>query len=659
MYGQFKRGGFVVKSIKRMIQKRLLILVTGFLVVTVLLIARLTYIQMIEGEWLKNGAEILHTRDRLIAPIRGTIYDRNKIALAQSASVATIGVVNAQIKEPEKVAKILSEKLGLDYEWVYKKVNNRVALERIQSKVSKEIADEIRELNLAGVKVDEDTKRYYPYQNLLSHVIGFVGKDNQGIIGLEVKYDKYLEGKQGKLLMETDGHGKRREQVAEKRQDPVPGLHLVTTLDLNIQQYVEQALEKIIQEKGAKRGAIILMNPQNGAIYAMANKPDFDLNEPFTINNEEVRESWDLYSDKEKHDMLNQMWRNFSINDTYEPGSTFKVFTSAIGIQQGVVQENSPFVCTGARVVGGRRIKCWRSPRSHGAQTFVEGVQNSCNPVFMEVAERVGVEDFYNYMEKFGFREKTNIDLPGEAAGIMHQLKNIGSVELATISFGQSFQITPLQLLRGASAVINGGYLVTPHIGDCVIDNQGDVIEKFEYPLGKQVITKDTSDRVTAILQSVVEVGTGNKCYIPGYRIGGKTATSEKLPRKNGKYIASFLAFSPAENPSILGIVIVDEPQGSYYGGAVTGPVMKEVFENVLPYLGIEPIYNEKELEMKEIEKISVPNFKGMTIEEAKKQAKENKLEIQIEGGGEKITNQFPSPEEEINNGNIILLYTK
>jgi len=647
-----------VRSFKRVIQKRLLIFLSGFLAVTVLLIIRLAYIQMIEGEWLKNGAEILHTRDRLIAPIRGSIYDRNQIAIAQSASVATIGVVNAQVKEPERVAKILSEKLDLDYDWVYKKVTHRVALERIQSKVKKEIADEIRDLNLPGVKVDEDTKRYYPYKNVLSHVIGFVGKDNQGIIGLEVKYDTYLEGKQGKLLMETDGHGKRRELLAEKRQDPVPGLHLVTTLDLNIQQYVEQALEKVLQAKGAKKGAIILINPQNGAVYAMANKPDFDLNEPFTINNEEMRESWDLYSDKEKHEMLNQMWRNFSINDTYEPGSTFKVFTSAIGIQEGVVSENSPFVCTGARVVGGRRIKCWRSPRTHGAQTFVEGVQNSCNPVFMEVAERVGIEDFYSYMKKFGFSEKTNIDLPGEAVGIMHQLKNIGPVELATISFGQSFQITPLQLLKGASAVINGGYLVTPHIGDYVMDDQGNIIEQFEYPLGKQVITSDTSKRVKNILESVVEVGTGNRCYIPGYRIGGKTATSEKLPRKNGKYIASFLAFSPAEDPSILGIVIVDEPQGSYYGGQVTGPVMKEIFENVLPYLGIEPIYNEKELEMEEIGMVSVPDFKGMTVEEAKKYAKENQLETQIEGSGEKITNQFPSPQEQINNGSIILLHT-
>lgn len=653
------KGGFFVKSTRRMIQKRILISITAFSLLSMVLIIRLGYIKIVDGTWLQERAEILHTRDRLISPIRGTIYDRNQVPLAQSASVATIGVVNSQVKEPEKVSQVLSQKLGLEYDWVYKKVSNKVALERIKSKVSKELADELRGMNLAGVKVDEDTKRYYPYKNLLSHVIGFVGKDNQGIIGLEVKYDKYLKGSQGKLLMETDGHGNRRDALAERRIKPIPGDHLVTTLDVNIQEYVEQALEKIVAVKGAKRGAIILMNPQDGAIYAMANKPDFDLNEPFTINNKAMLESWGEYSTKEQNELLNQMWRNFSINDTYEPGSTFKVFTSAIGIEEGVVTESSPFVCTGSRTVGGRNIKCWRSPRSHGVQTFIEGVQNSCNPVFMEVAERIGIEKFSDYMVKFGFSEKTNIDLPGEAVGIMHKVKNIGPVELATISFGQSFQITPMQLLRGTSAVLNGGYLVTPHIGDYIIDDAGNRVEEFNYPLGEQVIATDTSSRVKDVLQSVVEVGTGSKAYIPGYRIGGKTATSEKLPRRTGKYIASFLAFAPAENPIVVGIVIVDEPQGSYYGGAVTGPVMKEVFENVLPYLGIEPIYNEKELEIEEIELIKVPSFQKMTIEDAKKYARENNLIIQIEGQGKEVINQFPHPEEHINYGNRILLYTQ
>lgn len=653
-----KKGAFIMKSTHKIIQKRLLVLLAFFMVGVALLLIRISYIQIVEGKWLQNEAEILHTRDRLISPIRGTIYDRNKVALAQSASVATIGVVNTQLKDPEQVARILSEKLELDYDWVYKKVSKRVALERIQSKVDKELADEIRDMNLPGVKVDEDTKRYYPYKTLLSHVIGFVGKDNQGIIGLEVQYDQYLKGSQGKLLMETDGYGKRRDRVAEKRIEPIPGYHLVTTLDVNIQEYVEQALEKIVQEKQAKRGAIILMNPQTGAIYAMANKPDFDLNEPFVINNQEALELWDTYSSKEKHDMLNQMWRNFSINDTYEPGSTFKIFTSSIGLEEGVVTEESPFHCSGSKLVGGRTIKCWRSPRSHGSQTFVEGVQNSCNPVFMEIAERVGVEKFYGYMKKFGFSEKTNVDLPGEAVGIMHQMKNIGPVELATISFGQSFQITPMQLLRGAAAAINGGNLVTPHIGDYIMDNEEDIVKKFEYPLGRQVITKETSDRMKSILQSVVELGTGHRSYIPGYRIGGKTATSEKLPRRSSKYIASFLAFAPAEDPTILGIVIVDEPQGAYYGGAVTGPVMKDVFENVLPYLGITPVYNERELEMPEILQDIVPDFRGMSVEEAKKLIQKEKLHIHIEGDGDKIIHQFPLPRESINQGSIIVLYT-
>lgn len=653
------KGDFFVKTRDRMVQKRILILINSFLLAVLLLIVRVGYIKIIDGSWLRDRAEDLHTRDRLISPIRGTIYDRNKIELAQSGSVATIGVVNAQIEDEEKVAKILSEKLELEYDWVYQKVSNKVALERIESKVSKEVADEIRAMNLEGVKVDEDTKRYYPYNNLLSHVIGFVGKDNQGIVGLEVKYDSYLKGKQGKLLMETDGHGNRRDTIAEQRIEPIPGYHLVTTLDLNIQEYVEQALEKILEVKQAKKGAIILMNPQNGAIYAMANKPDFDLNKPFTINDDEILHNWDLYSDKEKNEMLNHMWRNFSINDTYEPGSTFKIFTSAIGIEEGVVNEQSPFVCSGSKAVGGRNIKCWRSPRSHGAQTFLEGVQNSCNPVFMEVAERVGVDKFHEYMIKFGFSEKTNIDLPGEAVGIMHNPKNVGPVELATISFGQSFQITPMQLLRGASATLNGGYLVTPHIGDYIINDEGEIIEKFDYPLGNQVIKEDTSNRMKDILQSVVEVGTGDKAYIPGYRIGGKTATSEKLPRRTGKYIASFLAFAPAEDPQIIGIVIVDEPQGSYYGGAVTGPVMKEVFENVLPYIGVEPIYSEEELENEEIRQIEVPDFERMSVDDANEYAEENELNIYIEGDGKKITSQFPDKGEYINEGNIILLYTK
>ncbi len=647
------------KEVSISIKRRILIVMICFFVAIVGVSIRLGYVQIIEGKILQDRALEQHTRDRLIAPTRGKIYDRNLEIMAQSGSVSAIGVVNAQIKDAEMVSKILSERLDLDYNTVYKKVTKRVAFERIVTKVDKEVADEIRNLNLPGVKVDEDSKRFYPYSNLASHTLGFVGKDNQGIIGLEVKYDAYLKGSPGKILMETNGKGERRNEVAEMRTNPINGNHLVTTIDVTLQQYAEQALEKVVQMKGAKRGAIILLNPQNGEIYALANKPDFNLNEPFTINNEELLNSWSMYTEKEQQEFLNQMWRNFTLNDTYEPGSTFKIFTSAAGLEEKVVSEESSFNCGGSRVVAGRTIKCWRSPRSHGNQNFVQGVQNSCNPVFMEVAERLGAGKFYDYMIKFGFKSKTNIDLPGEAIGILHNKNKIGPVELATMSFGQSFQITPMQLLTGASALVNGGYMITPHFGKEIIDDTGNVIEVFNYEKGRQIITPGTSERLKKILESVVSEGTGNKSYIPGYRIGGKTATSQKLPRGSGKYIASFLAFAPSENPVIMGLVIVDEPQGVYYGGAIAGPVMKEVFENALPYLKVEPIYNEKELELDEIKKVDVPNFAGMKVKEAKELASKQNIMLQIEGSGEYVVSQFPLPNESINKTSKIILYTE
>ncbi len=647
------------KKIATLVKKRVFQLVIFFVVGVLCIIARLSYVQVAEGAKLQDKALEQHTRDRLIMPTRGRIYDRNLVTLAQSASVATIGVVNAQINDPENVAKILSEKLGEPYDVIYKKVTKKVAFERIKTKVDKHLADEIRNMNLPGIKVDEDSQRYYPYKNLASHVIGFVGKDNQGIVGLEVKYDKYLEGTPGKILMETNGKGERREEVSEIRIAPIDGNHLVTTIDLTLQQYAEQALEKIVKVKGAKRGAFILINPQNGEIYALANKPDFDLNEPFTINNEELLNTWSLYTEKEKQNMLNQMWRNFVINDTYEPGSTFKIFTSAMGLEENVVTEADTFNCGGHRVVGGRTIKCWRSPRSHGQQNFVQGVQNSCNPVFMDVAERLGTKKFHQYMLQFGFDKKTNIDLPGEAVGIMHQEKNMGPVELATMSFGQSFQITPIQLVAGASAVVNGGHMITPHFAKEVIDDQGNTVCTFEYPKGKQIIESQTSERMKKILESVVSEGTGNKAYIPGYRIGGKTATSQKLPRGSGKYIASFLAFAPAEDPIVLGLVIIDEPQGVYYGGTVAGPVMQEVFANALPYLEIKPIYNEKEMELDEIKTIKVPAFEGMTVKDAKMYAHKEGIILKIEGAGETVVSQFPLVGETINKQSKIILYTE
>lgn len=641
------------------LKRRIFIVMFFFIIGTIGMSIRLGYVQILEGKTLQDRASEQQTRDRTIAPTRGVIYDRNLEVLAQSASVATIGVVNAQIKEPEMVAKVLSERLGLDYEKVYKKVIKRVAFERIVTKVDKETADSVRALNLPGVKVDEDSKRFYPFNTLASQTIGFVGKDNQGIIGLEVKYDSYLKGTPGKILMETNGRGERRQEETEIRIDPTNGNNLVTTLDVTLQQYAEQAIEKVVEMKGAKRGAIILINPQNGEIYAIANKPDFNINEPFTINDPTLLNSWSMYTQKEQQEFLNQMWRNFTINDTYEPGSTFKIFTSAMGLEEKVVSEESPFNCSGSKVVAGRTIKCWRSPRAHGAQNFVQGVQNSCNPVFMEIAERVGASKFYDYMIKFGFKSKTNIDLPGEAVGILHNKNNIGPVELATMSFGQSFQITPMQLLAGAAAAVNGGYKITPHVGKEIIDNEGNILEVFNNQLGEQIISTETSERLKKILETVVSEGTGNKTYIPGYRIGAKTATSQKLPRGSGKYIASMLAFAPAENPVIMALVIIDEPLGVYYGGTVAGPVMKEVLSNALPYLGVTPIYNDKELQLEEVQTIVVPQFENMKRSEAKALASKEKMSIQIEGEGDSIVSQFPLAGEEINKTTKIILYTQ
>lgn len=527
-------------------KKKIIFYLIVFQSIFLLLIIRIFFIQYIKADDYQKMAYEQQTRDRLISPKRGEIVDRNNNIIATNESVYSISVINSQIKEPEKVA-----------------------LERIKTKVNKETADTIRNLNLDGVMIDEDIKRIYPNNDMASQVIGFVGKDNQGIIGLEAKYDEYLKGSAGKILTETDARGVELKNSKQERVSPTNGYTLVTSLDLNIQKFAEQTLEKVVEAKGAKRGAIILLNPQNGEIYAMANEPDFDLNDPFTINDEDLKAAWDTMSSKDKNNALNQMWRNFSINDTYEPGSTFKVLTSAMGLEEGIVTSDTHFNCSGGKTVGGRYIKCWRSPRSHGNQTFTQGVQNSCNPVFMEIGEKLGVDTFYKYMETFGFNEKTGVDLPGEAVGIMHKKENVGPVELATMSFGQSFQITPLQLLRAISSVINGGNLITPHFATKIIDENGNIIEQFEYETDTVTVSKETSDAMKTILESVVFEGTGNKTYIPGFRIGGKTATSEKLPRRSGKYIASFCAFAPAENPQVIALVLIDEPEGVYYGGQV------------------------------------------------------------------------------------------
>lgn len=567
-------------------KKRLLITLTAFMCSLAALSVRVGYIMLTKDEEYQNKAYEQQTRDRLITPKRGSILDRNGVGMAVTESVSSVSVIHAQIKDKEATATALSEILELDYDDVLEDIEERVALKRIKTKVDNETAAEIRALELPGVMIDEDIERTYPYCTLAANVIGFVGKDNQGIIGLESKYEDYLKGKAGKILTQTDSKGLRVSD-AEERVEPISGDNLVTSIDVVIQQYAEQEIKAAVEAKGAKSGLIIVMNPQNGEIYAMANYPTFDLNEPFTINDPELAKAWDTFTAEEKNDYLNRMWRNKAINDTYEPGSTFKIVTASAGLEEGVITPDSPFTCTGSMTVGGRQIKCWRYPRTHGEQTFVQGVRNSCNPVFMQVAERIGADKFHEYMIKFGFNEKTGIDLNGEAVGILHKKDDIGPVELATMSFGQTFQITPIQLLRAAAAVVNGGRLITPHFAVKTIDDDGFTQKVFEWPDGGRAISEETSEKMRAILESVIAEGTGNKAQVDGYRIGGKTATSQKLPRGSGKYIASFMSFAPADKPTVMALVLIDEPQGVYYGGTVAGPVMKDLLSNILPYLNI------------------------------------------------------------------------
>ncbi|WP_304507259.1 penicillin-binding transpeptidase domain-containing protein [Anaerotignum sp.] len=638
------------------VKKKLLVFLLGAMFGFTLLLGRIIYIELFRSQQWQELAYEQQTRDRLIMPKRGSILDRNGVGIALTETVNAVSVIPIQAKDKEKTASYLAEKLDLDYETVLKKVQENVALVRIKTKVDSELAAEIRKAEVPGVMVDEDVKRVYPFSEMAAQVIGFVGKDNQGILGLEAKYDDTLEGKQGKILTLTDSRGNE----VDSKQDRIPpedGKNLVTTIDVVMQQYAEQTIAKAVETKGADHGLIIVLNPQNGEIYAMANYPFFDLNDPFTINDDDLAAVWNTFSEKERNDYLNAMWRNTAINDTYEPGSTFKIVTSAAGLEEGVVTPESTFYCRGYYIAGDRRIKCWRYPRSHGAETFVEGVQNSCNPVFMEVAERLGAERFLNYMKKFGFDQKTGIDLAGEAVGIIHKLENIGPVELATMSFGQSFQITPLQLLRAASCIVNGGYLVTPHFAKGIADEEGNLIEEYQYDKGEQVISKETSETMKMILESVVAEGTGSKAYIPGYRIGGKTATSEKLPRKSGKYIASFMSFAPAENPQVMALVLIDEPQGVYYGGTVAGPVMQELLKNILPYLGVEPEYNEKEAEEAAKEQAVMPDVIGMTLQEAKNTIQKEGLTMSVRGEGETVQRQLPPSGETINKGTEVIVY--
>ena len=535
-----------------------------------------------EAEYYQKKAEALHERERDIKAARGEIIDCNGTILATNKTVCTISVVHSQIKDPERVIRSLSELLDMDEEAVRKRVEKVSSIERIQTNVEKEIGDKIRDLELAGVKVDEDFKRYYPYHELASTVIGFTGGDNQGIIGLEVKYEDWLAGTDGKILTVTDARGVELDKIAEDRLEPVPGKTLQLSMDYNIQMYAQQMAEKVMEEKQADGVSIILMNPSNGELYAMVNVPEFDLDDPFTLPQGTVG-----LTEEEKQDALNQMWRNRSINDTYEPGSVFKVVTAAACLEEGVVTTQDQFHCPGYYVVEDRRIRCHKIG-GHGSETFVQGIQNSCNPVFINIGLRLGVDRFCDYYDQFGLLGNTGVDLPGEASTIMHQRKNIGQVELATMSFGQSFQVTPIQMATTFSSIINGGNRVTPHFGKRVLDQDGTVAETFSDKKGKQILSEETSATMRALLESVVSEGGGKNAAVEGYRIGGKTATSQTLPRSANKYISSFVGFAPADDPQILGMCIIYNPQGVYYGGTIAAPVIGKIFENILPYLGIE-----------------------------------------------------------------------
>lgn len=556
------------------------------------LLGRLVWLMGFRSDYYYEKAEDLHERERDIKAARGKILDARGKVLADNKTVCTVSVIHSQIKEPEKVIRLLVAELGISEDTARKKVEKVSSIERIKTNVDKKTGDIIRKAGLDGVKVDEDYKRYYPYHSLASKVLGFTGGDNQGIIGLEVEYEEILRGIPGKILTTTDARGVEIDEIGESRVEPVNGDNLRISLDLNIQKFVQQEALKVMEEKQAERVSILIMNPQNGEVYACVNVPEFDLNDPFTLNTEGSTSSLDR---KKIEDLLNQMWRNPCLNDTYEPGSTFKIITMAAGLQEGVVSMDDRFYCPGYKLVDDRRIHC-ANRRGHGSQNFVEGAQNSCNPVFIEVGLRLGVEKYYKYFRQFGLMEKTGIDLPGEAGTIMHKMENMGNVELATVSFGQSFQITPIQLATTVSSLINGGNRITPHFGVAVQSADGSYVKELEYPMKSEIISKEISEKIREILETVVSEGSGRNAAIPGYTIGGKTATSQTLPRSANRYISSFLGFAPAENPQVLALCIIHDPQGIYYGGTIAAPVVRSIFDNILPYLGIE---KNTDLEMK------------------------------------------------------------
>lgn len=567
--------------------------VLGLLIMIVMLglSGRLVFLMVFRSEHYSEMATELHERERTIKAARGKILDANGTVIADNRTVCTISVIRSQIREKEQVIASLSAELELEETLVRKKVEKRSAREIIRTNVDKELGDKIRSLKLAGVKVDEDYKRYYPYGSLASRVLGFTGGDNQGVIGLEVKYEKYLKGINGAILTMSDARGVELENGREDRREPVSGGNLVLSLDVNVQKYAEQLAYRTLEQKNAKGVSIIVMNPSNGEIMAMVNVPEFNLNDPFTPNQnlrsqalQQATTETDGAGLKTVQELLNRMWRNPCINDTYEPGSTFKIVTAAAGLESGAVKLTDTFSCPGFRVVEDRKIRCHKAG-GHGGETFLQGVTNSCNPVFIDVGQRLGVEGYYKYFRQFGLTGKTGIDLPGEAATIMHKKENMGLVELATVSFGQSFQITPMQLITTAASLVNGGRRVTPHFALGVESGDGQAVRAFSYPEGKRILSEETSETLRYALEQVVAEGSGKKAAVEGFRIGGKTATSEKLPRSLKKYISSFIGFAPADNPQVMALITIDEPEGIYYGGTIAAPVIGELFETILPYL--------------------------------------------------------------------------
>ena len=563
-------------------RKKMLVSFLIFTGVITFLFGRLVYLCVWQADHYAAMATDLHERERSIKAARGRILDCNGKVLADNKTVCTVSVIYNQIEDRENVIRVLSRELDLTEEYVRNRVEKYSSMERIKSNVDKETGDRIREYDLAGVKVDEDYKRYYPYDELGSKVLGFTGGDNQGIIGLEVAYDKYMEGEPGKILTVTDARGIEVESAGERRIEPVAGLDLCISLDLNIQSYATQLANQALATKQADSVSILVMNPQNGAILAMANVPEFNLNQPFELP-EGTAEN---LTQEEQQNLLNGIWRNGCINDTYEPGSTFKIITAAAGLSAGVVSPGSSFSCPGFIIVDDRKIRCHKVA-GHGSQDFIHTMMNSCNPALITVGLRLGIDNYYSYFEQFGLKNKTGIDLPGEAGTIMHRKEDMGNVELATVSFGQSFQITPIQLLTTVSSIINGGRRITPHFGVCTRDAEGNVVENFEYPVTEGIVSEEVSATMREILEMVVKEGSGANGKVEGFRVGGKTATSQTLPRGSGRYIASFVGFAPADDPQVIALAIVNNPQGVYYGGQVAAPIVRQLYENILPYLGI------------------------------------------------------------------------